>query len=366
VIVVGLGAAGSAAAWRLALDGHRVTGFDRWHPPHPHGSTHGETRVTRVSAWEGAHYVPLAARANVLWDELERDAGARVVDRVGGVFVGHPHETIVAGSRASVVRSGVPFEDLDAAELVHRVPGIVVPEGMVGFADPGAGILFPERIVEAELALAARGGAELRFDEPVLAWRADGDGVAVTTARGTVRGDRLILATGAWMHDELAPLGTPLRIERQTMLWFASTHEHAGDAHRPVLITTDGRDHATVIFPPRAGLVKAGGHGPGEVVTADDVDRTIRAEDYAPTTALLAERLPRHTGAFVRGATCLYTCTPDGHFVLDRHPVHPQVVLASPCNGFGFKFSSAVGEALAALATEGSPPVDLTPWRLRR
>lgn len=368
VIVVGLGAVGSATAWRLAAAGHRVTGLDRWRPPHSQGSTHGESRVTRVTAWEGARYVPLAQRANRLWDELAESEDAPLGARTGGIFVGRDSDRIVSGSRASAVAAGLPHEIIAAEEIARRVSGLAVPEGMVGFVDPDAGVLFPERIVVAMHARARSMGADLRYDEPMHSWRADGDGVRVSTARGEISADRLVLATGAWMGGDLGALGVDVRIERQTMHWFdaPSTAAHsASDEHRPVLIMSDGPDHATVIFPVQEGLVKVAGHGSGETTAPDAVDRTIRDGDIAPVAAVLARAFPARYGAHRRGACCLYTCTPDGHFIVDRHPQHSQVVLASPCNGFGFKFASAVGEGVAAMATGERCPVALDSWRLR-
>ena len=365
VVVVGLGAVGSAAAWRLAAAGHRVTGLDRWHPPHAHGSTHGDTRVTRISAWEGPQYVPLVQRANVLLSELASETGTTLGTPTGGIFIGRADDLIVAGSRASAEAAGVPYEMIAPAEIERRVPGFVATESMVGFVDPGAGVLFPERIVEAMHAAARSRGAELRYDEPMLSWRADGTGVRVTTARGDIVADRLVLAAGAWMPEPMRALGVDLRIERQTILWFDASRAPSADASRPVLIVNDESGYATVIFPTKDGLVKAAGHGHGASVTPESVDRTIHESDIAPAAAALTRAFPARYGAHRRGATCLYTCTPDGHFIIDRHTAYPQVVFATPCNGFGFKFSSAVGEGIAALATGAHEPVSLDPWQLR-
>lgn len=366
VIVVGLGAVGGAAAWRLAAAGHRVTGLDLWRPPHAHGSTHGDTRVTRISAWEGAQYVPMVQRANVLLAELSSETGTTLAVPTGGIFIGKTADLIVAGSRASADAARVPYEMIAPEEIERRVPGFVAPASMVGFVDPGAGVLFPERIVEATHAAAIRHGAELRYDEPMISWRVDGTGVRVATARGDIVADRLVLATGAWMAESMRPLGVELKVERQTTLWFDAATAPKSDGTRPVLIVNDDAGYATVIYPVKDGLVKAAGHGSGEAVTPATVDRTIREDDIAPAVEARERVFPGRYGAYTRGVTCFYTRTPDGHFIIDRHPAYPQVVLASPCNGFGFKFSPAVGEGVAALATDAHEPVPLDPWQLRR
>ncbi len=366
ILLAGLGAVGSAAAWRLAELGHSVVAFDRFAPPHPHGSTHGDSRITRVTAWEGPEYVPLVQRAFALWPELERHAGERLFVRTGGVFLGPASDRLIAGSRTSALPHAVPFEDLSAAAVRERWPWLTPSAQQVGFFDPGAGMLFPERIVRAELARARALGAELHLDEPVVAWRADGEGVEVRTAKGTYRGDRLILATGAWMQHELAALGVALEVERLTLHWFAEQSARPfGPESTPILVMADEVTHATAVFPALDGAIKVATHGGGAFVTAETVDRTIQLKEIASARAVLDRFVPGVAGAHLRSTTCLYTNTPDGQFILDRHPAHPQVVLGSPCNGFGFKFSAASGEALARLATE-SHVADYAPWSVRR
>lgn len=365
-VVVGLGAVGSAAALHLARAGWEVTGLDRWTPPHRHGSTHGESRVTRTSAWEGAQYVPLVARANVLIESLAQETGQSLGVRTGGLFIGAPDEFHVAASRASAVATGIPFEMLDAATIATRWPELVVPDGMVGFFDPGAGVLYPERIVQAQLRLAAEAGAQLLGDSAVLDFGVDGEGAWVLTSAGVFKADRVILCIGAWMPDVLAGLGVELKVERVTQHWFA---ERAGAPRRgladaPVLLVSDGHGEVTAAFQTIDGRIKGAGHGSGHFTTADAVDREIHATDVEPVHRLLQRVLPQHVGAHLESATCLYTCTPSGHFILDRDPEHLQLIYGSACNGFGFKFSPASGEILACLAMGVAPPVDPSPWRL--
>lgn len=365
-VVVGLGAVGSAAALHLARGGWQVIGLDRWAPPHRNGSTHGESRLTRTSAWEGAQYVPLVARANVLIESLAQEIGAALGVRTGGLFVGAPDEFHVAASRASAVATGIPFEMLDAATMARRWPELVVPGGMVGFFDPGAGVLYPERIVEAQLRLAAAAGAELFFESEMLDFGVDGDSAWVLTATGVHKADRVILCTGAWMPDVLAGVGVELKVERVTQHWFAERYgaSRRGLTDAPVLLMSDGHGGVTVAFQAIEGRIKGAGHGSGHFTTADAADREIRAADVEPVHRLLQRMLPEHVGAHLESATCLYTNTPSGHFILDRDPEHPQLIYGSACNGFGFKFSPASGETLACLAMGVAPPVDPSPWRL--
>lgn len=362
IVVAGLGAAGAAAAWHLSASGHTVIGLERWRPPHPHGSSHGETRLTRVTAFEGPQYVPLAQRAHELWRQLERQSGQQLFEQVGVLFVGQAHETIVAGTAGSAQHHAVACQRLSPGEAVLRLPGLRIAAAEQVLCDPGAGILRLEQCLGAFLSVAARAGAELRFGEPMLGWEIDGDGVSVETAQGRIRADALIIAMGAWMPPLLEPLGLACVIERQTMHWFEAGVPDEPD--RPVLLASDGHDHATVIFPPRGGFVKVAGHGSANVApTPEAVDREVHPEDIAAAATALDRWLPGRHGALHHARTCLYTRTPQGHFLLDRHPAHPQVVLASPCNGFGFKFAPATGELLAALALREQPRVWSPSWR---
>lgn len=365
-IVVGLGAVGSAAALHLARAGWDVLGIDRWTPPHRHGSTHGESRITRATAWEGAQYVPLVARANAILAGIAAESGVTLGVPCGGLFVGHPHEYHIADSKASADATGLPYEIVDRAAMARRWPELVVPDGMVGFFDPGAGVLYPERIVEAQLRLAEESGAEFVFDTEVLDQGVEGDAAWVRTASGVVTADRVLLCVGAWMPDVLEEFGVALTVERVSQHWFGerggAPPRHAGVA--PVLLVSDGHGHTTAAFPTLDGRIKGAGHGSGVFTTAEVVDREVHAADIAPVESLLRQWLPQHIGAHRESATCLYTCTSDEHFILDRHPEHPQLVYGSACNGFGFKFAAASGEILAALAMGLAPAVDPTPWRL--
>lgn len=368
MIVVGLGAVGSATALSLARAGATVRGFDRWQPPHKMGSTHGESRITRCTAWEGAEYVPLVARANELWRELALSSGHHYFDATGGLFIGAPEDFFIVDSRASADATGLPYEMLSRAEIERRIPSLRVPEGMLGFLDPGAGVLHPERILADQLAAATELGAQFSYNTEVLEFGPRGEGAFVRTAQETIVADRLVLCSGAWMPEVLAPLGVKLGVERVTLHWFneRSKAPKRDAAANPVLLVGDEHGDATAIFPTMNGRIKSAAHGSGAFTTANGVDREIQERDIAPVRELLGRWLPEHVGEYAEGAICLYTNTPDGHFILDRHPEHRQIVLGSPCNGFGFKFSSATGEILAALARDATPPIDPAPWRLSR
>jgi sarcosine oxidase len=368
VLIVGLGAAGSAAAYELARRGLRVAGFDRWAPPHALGSTHGRTRIIREAYFEHPLYVPLIRRAYALWAELEREAGRALFRQAGGLMIGPPDGVLVVGARRSAVEHGIPHELLSAADVRRRFPVYDPPDESVALLEPRAGVLFPEACVETFLELARRRGAELHADEPVVEWEADGAGVTVTTARGTYRAGRLVLTAGPWMPELVPELAPALTVERQHFHWFEPTsdrREFAPD-RCPVALWEFDRDRLFATFPDLGDGVKCGTHHEGEFTAPDAVHREVRDDETATERARLAALMPRAAGPLLDRRVCLYTNTPDHHFLVDTHPAYPQVVLGSPCSGHGFKFASAVGELLAQLATGEPIAFDLAPFGVAR
>ena len=262
IIVIGLGAVGSSAALHLARAGAPVLGVDRWRPPHRQGSTHGASRITRATAWEGARYVPLVARAQRLWTEFAAQTGQRYFAACGGLFVGYPDEYHVEGSRASAGAMQLPHEVFSSQEMAARWPWLKVPDEMVGFWDPGAGVLAPERIVEDQLRAAEALGATLRYDTTVTQIEPRPDGVRVHSAVGEHRADAVVVCAGGWMSQLLGWTGPALAVERVTQHWFAESQPRV-DA--PVLLLSDGHGHATAVIPAQGNRVKVAGHGSGRI-----------------------------------------------------------------------------------------------------
>jgi sarcosine oxidase len=368
VVVVGLGAMGSAAAWQLARRGRRVLGFDRFSPPHTLGSSHGRTRIIREAYFEHPCYVPLLRRAYEAWAELERDSGRRLLVPTGGLMAGPADGELVAGARRSAVEHGVSHEMLTAADIRRRFPGFVPPDDVVGLLEMRAGMLFPEDCIEAALGLARRHGADLRTDEPVVTWGADGDGAWVTSRGGTYRAGRLILSAGSWMPGLLGRWGRPLSVERQVVHWFepARDPELFGPARCPVAVWEEPGGSVFYTLPDVGDGLKAGIHHDGETTDPDRVRREPTAEDEQAIRRKLERIMPAACGRVREARVCLYTNTADRHFLIDRHPDHAQVIVASPCSGHGFKFASVVGEILADLATDDRTRFDLSPFALSR
>ncbi len=371
VIVVGLGAMGSATAAHLAERGARVLGVDRFTPPHEMGSSHGESRIIRLACFEHPLYVPLVRRAYELWRRLERDAAAPGLLRVtGGLMLGSPASGLIAGTRRAATAHGVAIEEIPGSLLRDRFPQFTPMPGFTGVFDPAAGVLDPERCVQAHLARAATHGAMLRYDEPVLQWAPAGDGVRVRTSRGTYDADKLVLAAGPWMPELLGALGPTLRVERQTVVWF----DPPGDPDMwspgrfPVYLCEFDDGQLVYGFPLQSRGWKAAVHYEGEAVTdMQKVRRSVETHDIARVRRAVTRLFPWVAAAPVReSACCFYTDTQDFRFVIDFLPGMPQVLVSSPCSGHGFKFASAIGELQAQLLLDGRCTFDVTPFRLDR
>ena len=367
VIIAGLGAMGSAAAYYLARRGRRVLGLDRYAPPHALGSSHGQSRIIREAYFEHPLYVPLVQRAYELWAELEQEAGRPLVRQTGGVMIGPPDGMLVSGSQRSARVHCLPHETLSAVDLRRRFPALEPGGDMIGVWEPRAGVLFPEACVGAQLEMARRQGAQLKFDEPVERWQIDGDGIRVITDRQEHCGAQLLLCAGPWVRGLCSDLALPLTVERQVLFWF----EPAAHAERfdPARCPIYGFEYMPGCmfygFPDLGTGVKVARHHEGEITDPERVRRSVDAEEIAAIRPLLQRFVPDANGPLRSAAVCMYTNMPDSHFLIDFHPAHRQVLIASPCSGHGFKFAPAIGEVLADLLTAGHSRFDLDPFRIR-
>ncbi len=367
VIIAGLGAMGSAAAFHLAQRGIRVIGLDRFAPPHTRGSSHGKTRVIRQAYFEDPAYVPIVQRAYRLWSELQDECGTALLLKTGGLMIGRPDSEVVAGAKLSAERHGLEHEVLSGAELARRFPCLRPEPDMIAVYEPHAGILFPEACLRAHLGLAQSHGAQIHTHEPLLGWKADGRGVSVKTERATYSAQRLVISAGPWAGQLLADLQPALTVERQIQFWFHPSRAHASfSATRcPVHLWQFDGDQVAYGIPDLGDGVKVARHHGGASGSPEHLSGQVDAQEIADIRSLIRRFFPDADGALRSAATCLYTNTPDGHFWLDRHPAYENVLIASPCCGHGFKFASAVGEILADLATGVTPSFDLSLFRHR-
>jgi sarcosine oxidase len=368
VIVAGLGAMGSATFSELARRGKRVLGLDRYAPPHRLGSTHGRTRIIREAYFEHPLYVPLLQRAYELWDRLERDAGRQLFHRTGGLMIGPASGELVRGAERSAREHDLPHEMLSARDVQRRFPGLIPSPDMVALLEPRAGMLLPEACIESWLALAQQGGGEVRTNDPLLEWKPLPDGVSVRTNEGWIEAGGLVLSVGPWMPEMISGLNVPLVVERQLFHWFdplRHSDRFMADAC-PIALWEYPEGHLFATFPDLGDGFKAGIHHDGEPTTPSMVRREPDTEDERGIRELLERFVPDAAGAVREARVCLYTNTPDSHFVIDRHPQSSKVVVVSACSGHGFKFASVVGEIAADLALHRAPAFDLQPFSAAR
>jgi sarcosine oxidase len=371
VIVVGLGAMGSAACYQLAARGVDVIGIDRYAPPHPWGSTHGDTRITRLAIGEGREYVPLVRRSHELWREIERATGTELLTQSGIVILARPPSEFLDETRASAATYGIEHEDLTSAQIRERFPMFTVDEEVVAYYEPEAGYLRPETGVAAQLELARRAGADLQCNQRVESWTPERAGVTVTTDKATYRSKQLLLCAGAWIGD-LFPDGRDLfAVYRQLLYWFPIREGYAQLRDMPPFVwDVGGQQHGFVHLDGFYGLPAVDGPEGGVKVAAESYERTTtvdgrqhpatRAEIDRMYAQCVAPHLPWLGPEPVKTVSCLYTSTRGSRFVIDRHPARDSVLIVSACSGHGFKHSPAIGEAVAQWLTGDEPDVDLS------
>lgn len=380
-IVVGLGAMGSAATWQLAKRGARVLGLDHLAPPHAMGSTHGETRVTRLAIGEGAHLTPLALRSHEIWRELERETGRVLLTAKGGLILSSDARTskthvegFFANTLAAAEQFHIAHEVLDASAIRKRFPQFLIRDDEVGYFESGAGFVRPEACLSAQLDLARKNAADIRVNETVLGFEEDATGVTVRTATSTHRAGRLIVCAGPWLPSLLDERTARLfRIYRQVLFWFAIEGSVAPweEDRFPIFIwELQGTNQGIYGFPAIDGVrggVKIATEQYDRETSPATAERAVSAEEIASMYARFVA--PNFSGlgpTCVKSAVCLYTVTPDFGFVIDWLPGSERVLIASPCSGHGFKHSAAIGEDLAQLVTEGRSKSELSAFRLDR
>ena len=371
---------GAAALWQATKRGARVLGIDRHDPPHSLGSSHGDTRITRLAIGEGEMYMPFIQRANEIWRELEARTGQTLFHQSGGLIIApqtgaakfHADGDFVEISARIARKFGIAHEVLNADQIRSRFPLLTPRDTDRAYHEPDSGVLRPERCIATQLRLAREAGATTRVNEQVISWEADASGASVTTDKDTYRADKLILSAGAWMtellHDEWRG---GLRVCRQQIHWFEADdlRQFAPDVFPWVIWIGDTPEDFWSTFPaPTDGVpgVKMISEQYDKSEAVDKISRVVTDAEIADMARRTKQRL-RGTGErSVRADVCFYTVTRDEHFVVDFHPASRRVVLASPCSGHGFKHSAAIGESLAQMALDGGAALDVSGFALAR
>lgn len=380
VVVLGLGAMGAATVYQLAKAGVKVVGIDRHHPPHNLGSSHGDTRITRLSVGEGAQYVPIVRNSHRIWRELEALSGESLFEQSGLLVLTSSADFDPQDQTDFTLRTinlaqtyGIEHEILSAEQIRQRFPQFAnVHNSAIGYFEPGGGFVRPERCIDVQLKLAEQHGATLYKGETVTAITSSEEGVTVTTDRRTLFANKLVISAGNWSGELLGePYENLLSVYRQKLFWF-ELEEGAGlVGHSPTFILTHGRGDDKVNY----GFPALPGEGSLKIATAQyhtssspqTIERTVSAaETQDMYEHQVRGRLAGVTSKVLKSAVCAYTVTPDRHFIIDEHPSLQHTLFVSACSGHGFKHSAALGEAFAQWCTRGSTDLDLSSFSLER
>jgi sarcosine oxidase len=368
VAVVGLGAMGSATLWRLAARGISCISFDRFDPPHDRGSSHGESRIIRTAYFEGPEYVPLVQVAFRLWRELEHESGTSLLTQTGALMIGRPDAEVVAGTLLSAGEHNLPHEILEADAMSKRYPQHWLGVDEIAVYEEVAGFLRPEEAVKAALGRAGSLGAQVYRSTPVTRVEAGDDGVHITTRDTTFQVRHAVISVGPWLADLLPGLELPLRVERQVQAWFpvgrpadfapsvfpVFMHELTGGRFRYGIPTLDGKS------------IKLAVHHEGSATTARDVDREVVPADLEPLQAFIRQYLVGVTPEATRSEVCMYTNTPDDHFLVGAPSGMGGITVLGGCSGHSFKFAPVIGDAAADLVTRGTTAYPIETFALDR
>lgn len=361
VAVIGLGGMGSAGLAHLAGRGVRAIGLERFERLHQKGASTGETRIIRKAYFENPAYVPMLQRAYELWGELEAQTGRKLVDFIGILMVGTPDREGIAGTLRSAREYDLPLEQFDATQIARRFPGTLPRSDEVGLFEHQAGIVFPEAALDAHLTVAAARGAEMRFNTRVESIERRNGGHRIFLDDGTtVEATRLVICPGMWAQQLLADLGLPLRVQRNVQIWFEPLNAHFDRGVFPAFFIERADLPAPLYgFPAIDGALKAALHRFGNFVDPEKVERRVHDDDATIVGGALEDWLEGAAGSYLRGRVCTYTLTPDGNFIIDKHPNDPTVTIACGFSGHGYKFCPVVGEIVADLALDGATRHDI-------
>ena len=377
-LVIGLGAMGAATVYQLAKAGVKVAGIDRHHPPHTFGSSHGDTRITRLSVGEGAQYVPIVRNSHRIWRELEALSGEALFEQSGLLVLSSwegfdPDDTSDFTLRTLGLAKtyGIEHEVLDATQIRQRFPQFAqVADNAIGYYEPEGGFVRPERCIDVQLKLAEQHGATLYKGETVTDIRSDAHGVTVTTDQRTLQADKLVVSAGNWAGGLLgAPFDRLLSVYRQQLFWFELEPGAELEGVSPTYILTHGQEETHYGFPalPGEGSLKIATAQYHTVSTPETLDRSVSAaQEREMYEQQVQGRIAGVTANVVKSAVCAYTVTPDHHFIIDEHPTLQHTLVVSPCSGHGFKHSAALGEAFAQWCIRGTSDLDLSSFSLKR
>ncbi|MGG3470268.1 N-methyl-L-tryptophan oxidase [Neobacillus pocheonensis] len=370
VVIVGAGSMGMAAGYYLSTLGKRTLLLDSHDPPHSLGSHHGDTRIIRHAYGEGRNYVPLALRAQELWSELEQESGTKLFSPTGVLCVGAEGSSFIEEVIKSAKEFSLPLEILSSEEINARWSGISLPEGLVGCLEKNSGVLYSEECIRAYRRLGIANGMTIMPYTKVEKIEKFAEGAIVHTENEQYAAEYVVVCSGAWTGKILEGTGVdlPLMPTRKTVSWF-ECDEHLYDSNCFPAFSIDAGNEHYYGFPSMNGSgLKIGRHDGGERVDPDCFNREYgsASSDEREARNFIQKYLPKANGRLIKGKTCLYTLTPDEHFIIDRHPSYSNVMLAAGFSGHGFKFASVIGKIICDLVTESRTSYDISMFSLHR
>lgn len=373
MIIIGLGSMGSASCYELARRGHRVLGIEQFGIPHDNGSHGGQSRIVRKAYFEHPDYVPLLERAYENWHKFEAQTEQQFYHRTGIVYFGKPDNVNIEGIRTAAILHDIHIENWDRDKAFKRFPQFEIPGNFDIIFEPDAGLVTPETAVDAYVHEAEGLGATILRDTAVLKWKVEGSGIRVITARADYTTDKLVVTAGAWTQRMLPGLNVPLEVTRQLLAWIAPPDPAAfSPAKFPCWFVEDpalGTFYGFPLLPNAKGPIglKLAHHHPGITCGPDEVKGPVPASEEEKLRLFLRKYIPSAGMQVLQTKTCLYTYSPDTHFIIDFLPGYDnKVVFAGGFSGHGFKFVPVVGEVLADLAEKGKTDLPVDFLRLKR
>ena len=368
IIIIGAGAFGSSAAYHLSKTTKKVLVIDRYSPPHAFGSSHGQTRIIREAYFEDPIYVPMLREAYTLWDKLERESGEKLFLKTGGLMLGNKESHVIQGTLNSAQTYNIEHEVLDNQSIKNQFSSFNPDEETMGVYEHNAGILFPEKCIKTTLGLAERNGVELKLNETVLSIQYNANSVEIITDKGSYAAQKCIIAAGPWMNKLIPELNIPLQTTRQVLYWYnidETSKNQTGPEKFPIFIWNTQFGKHFYGFPDIGNGFKIAFHDKGEICEPDNINRIVSTEEVEEMNHIIHSYF-KFKATFKEAVTCIYTNTPDDHFLIDHHPLSDNVIIASPCSGHGFKFSSVIGKILSDMALDQFNEFNLSPFELNR
>ncbi|MED4015663.1 N-methyl-L-tryptophan oxidase [Sutcliffiella cohnii] len=368
VIIVGAGSMGMATGYFLAKRGVKTLLIDSFDPPHHNGSHHGSTRIIRHAYGEGSQYVPLLLRAQVLWEQLEKESNTTLFEKTGVLGIGPRDSAFINETIESANTHGLPLNVMSSTEMMEKWTGLDVPNHFVGCYEPLSGILYSEKCIEVYRELALNYNASYLPHTNVVDIQGEEDRVSIKTNSGDYYAKKVIVTAGAWTSKLLHSLELPLQPTRKTFAWFETKTDEYTMTNFPAFFF-DAEEGKYYGFPNMNGDgLKIGRHDGGKKINPDDEKEPfgIDPADEGDVRQFLNVYMPNASGAIKDGKVCMYTLTPDEHFIVDHHPLDENIIIAAGFSGHGFKFSSVMGEVLSQLAIDGETEHDISLFRLSR